>query len=187
MIALIATTKDGGMGTDHGLPWRCPVDLQDFLRTTIGQTVIVGRKTFETIPNRLVGRRVVVLSRTPIDETDTDLDHVDYCDSVEEALVHVRMMHKEALSLGHPQGQVFVIGGREIYDQFLPVIREVRHTVIPAQYVTDKPTVHIDITTMLPDTQWTVVERSLLMGRVGKNDAFSTNFVYKSIYKKFSE
>lgn len=180
MIALIATTKDGGMGTDHGLPWRCPVDLQDFLRTTIGQAVIVGRKTFETIPNRLVGRRVVVLSRKSYDT----FDHVDHCDSVEDTLYCLNHMRTKTEALNLPTGKVFVIGGKEIYDLFLPEISEIHHTVIPEQYVVETPTVHIDIPGMMIAGKWTTVSRTLMMGPTDVDTPPSTNFAYKTIYKK---
>ncbi|MDH3345773.1 MAG: dihydrofolate reductase [Kiritimatiellaceae bacterium] len=64
MIAIVARSKNGVIGLDGGLPWRCKGDLQFFKRTTMDQKIVVGRTTFEGLPP-LKGRDIYVLTRNP--------------------------------------------------------------------------------------------------------------------------
>ena len=64
MIALVARSKNGVIGLDGGLPWRCKGDLQFFKRTTMDRKIVVGRTTFEGLPP-LKGRELFVLTRNP--------------------------------------------------------------------------------------------------------------------------
>jgi dihydrofolate reductase len=64
MIAIVARSKNGVIGKDGGLPWRCKGDLQFFKRTTMGRKIVVGRTTFEGLPP-LQGRELYVLTRNP--------------------------------------------------------------------------------------------------------------------------
>jgi dihydrofolate reductase len=69
MVSLVvAYARNGVIGRDGDLPWRLPSDLAHFKQLTLGGTVLMGRKTYESIPERfrpLPGRRNLVLSRTP--------------------------------------------------------------------------------------------------------------------------
>lgn len=75
MIAVVAAFAEGGvMGKDGKMPWHLPGDLARFRRLTLGQTVVMGRKTYESIGHLLPGRRVLVLSRSLAPApTDTQL------------------------------------------------------------------------------------------------------------------
>lgn len=64
MIAIVARSKNGVIGKDGGLPWRCKGDLQFFKRTTMGRKIVVGRTTFEGLPP-LKGRELFVMTRNP--------------------------------------------------------------------------------------------------------------------------
>ncbi|PIN73488.1 dihydrofolate reductase [Candidatus Woesearchaeota archaeon CG10_big_fil_rev_8_21_14_0_10_45_16] len=109
MISIIvAMTKDRVIGRDNDLPWHLPEDLKNFKSLTTGNTVIMGRKTYESIPQKfrpLPNRHNIVISRSmPMAEGIT------VARSVEEAVIKAREIGKEA----------FIIGGGTIYRQSLP-------------------------------------------------------------------
>lgn len=102
MISIIAAVGDGGViGVDGGMPWHIPEDLRRFRELTMGGTVIMGRRTWESLPRPLDGRRVIVL-------THNALDNVETASSLEEAL-----------SLAGEN--VFIAGGGEVYREALPL------------------------------------------------------------------
>ena len=80
MITLhLARADNGVIGRDGGLPWRLPADLKRFKAQTMGKPMIMGRKTFESFPAPLPGRRHIVLTRdsrwsSPGAEVATDMD-----------------------------------------------------------------------------------------------------------------
>ena len=88
------------IGAKGGIPWRLPDDLKRLRRLTMGGTVVMGRKTYESIGKPLAGRRNVVVTR----QGDFRAEGCEVADSLEEAL----------------RGDVWVLGGGEIYAQALP-------------------------------------------------------------------
>lgn len=101
-LAIIAAIgKNRVIGKNGKLPWHISDDLRRFKRLTLGHTVLMGRKTFESIGRPLVQRRNVVITSHPIPDVET-------YPSVDEAL--------KAL---HQQDIVFVIGGATVYSQLL--------------------------------------------------------------------
>lgn len=111
---IVAMTPNRIIGNKGGLPWgRIPSDMVHFKNVTVeAGTVIMGRKTWESIPEKfrpLPGRRSIVLTRGPIPSTVPDLVH--FVGSVEEAC-------EEAAAHGF---RACVIGGEEIYRLFLAV------------------------------------------------------------------
>lgn len=101
-------TKEGVIGKDNSLPWKIPEDLQNFKNVTSGKTVIMGRKTFESIPEKyrpLPNRHNIIISRSMSSQ-----EGIDVCRSVKEALEKAESYGKE----------VFIIGGSSIYEQTLP-------------------------------------------------------------------
>ncbi len=111
MIAVVvAHSRNRVIGRDGDLPWRLPTDLRRFKELTAGGTVVMGRRTWDSLPPRfrpLPGRRNVVVSRNGCDAPEV-------CRSVDEAL----------------QGDCFVIGGGELYAQALPHADRVHATEI---------------------------------------------------------
>ncbi len=105
-VALVwAQAHDRVIGADGRLPWHLPEDLRLFKRLTTGGTVVMGRRTWESLPARnrpLPGRRNVVLSRDP----GWSAEGAERAGSVEEVLA------------GHPG--CWVIGGAAVYAAFLP-------------------------------------------------------------------
>lgn len=95
----LARADNGVIGVDGQLPWRLPADLKRFKALTMGQPMIMGRKTFESFPSPLPGRRHIVLTR----DTTWEAPGAEVAHSVDEAL-------KLAAS-----ERVAVIGGAEIF------------------------------------------------------------------------
>jgi dihydrofolate reductase len=104
MITLIAAmSRNACIGKDGSLPWRIPEDMAHFKEITMGHPVLMGRKTWESIPEKfrpLPGRQNIVVTRQ---DTYTLPENVERASSVEEAL------------LMHATEDIFVIGGAEVY------------------------------------------------------------------------
>lgn len=98
----LARADNGVIGRDGQLPWRLPADLRRFKAQTLGRPMIMGRKTFESFPAPLPGRRHIVLTR----DNGWQADGAEVAHDVEQAL---------ALA----GGDVAVIGGAEVFALFL--------------------------------------------------------------------
>lgn len=98
---IVAAAENGIIGRDNGLIWRLSGDMKRFKALTTGHTVIMGRKTFESMGRPLPNRRNIVISRNP-----------DYCAEGCEIAAGIH----EALQLTEGEEEVFIIGGGTIYD-----------------------------------------------------------------------
>ena len=112
MISIIvAMAKNGVIGKAGDLPWRLSADLKHFAKITTGQTVVMGRKTYESIVKRLghalPNRNNVILTL----QADFKAPDCTVVHSVDELIKIFPTSGKE----------IFIIGGGEIYKQFLPV------------------------------------------------------------------
>lgn len=106
VTAILAMNQDNVIGAAGSIPWHLPEDLAHFKRTTLGHPVIMGRKTWESLPFRpLPGRRNIVISRNP----DFQAEGAEICSSPEEAL-----------ALCAPDEKPFIIGGGAIYREAFP-------------------------------------------------------------------
>ncbi|RPG75714.1 MAG: dihydrofolate reductase [Euryarchaeota archaeon TMED248] len=110
LIFIYACDLNGAIGKDGDLPWRQSTDLQHFKRITLGGTIVMGRKTWESLPGKLPGRRNIVMSRS----TRDDIEILSY---------------EEVISLSKEQ-DVFIIGGGEIYNLFIDDVKELHRTLI---------------------------------------------------------
>ena len=108
MISIIvAVSDDWGIGRNNDLLWNIPEDLRRFKRLTTGKTVVMGKKTWESLPKKpLPGRKNVVITDVPGEKIENAVtvysiqDAIDKCDRDEE---------------------IFIIGGGSIYRQFMPL------------------------------------------------------------------
>ena len=99
---IVAVSKNGVIGKDNKLLWSLPTDLKNFRTLTSGNTVIMGRKTFDSIGKSLPNRLNVVISRTnPV---------IKDCIVVDNIISAIKKSDK---------GEIFIIGGEEIYKLFL--------------------------------------------------------------------
>jgi dihydrofolate reductase len=132
-VALIAAVaRNGVIGHDNDLLWKLPEDMAFFKRTTMGNPVIMGRKTWDSIPARfrpLSGRTNIVVTRQP----DWHAEGVLVAHGLEEALE----MALESVA-ANPHGlRAFVIGGAELYALALPHADELVLTEIEHDYEGD--------------------------------------------------
>ncbi len=116
---IVAMSKNRTIGSNGMLPWHLPADLKHFRNLTLDHTVIMGRKTYESIGKPLPRRRCIVISRNTA--------YKDHGCSVVHSL-------EEALESTKDQEEVFVIGGGEIYDQALHLTDTIYMTVIDKEF-----------------------------------------------------
>ena len=111
---ILARAGNGIIGANGKMPWHLPADLRRFKQLTMGRPMIMGRKTFDSLPALLEGRRHIVLTR----DKDWQDEGAEVARSVEEAL---RLANAP---------QVMVIGGAEIYALFLPIADRIELTEV---------------------------------------------------------
>jgi dihydrofolate reductase len=125
-IALIAAIgRNGELGKEGKLPWYLPQDLKFFKQVTTGQVVVMGRKTFETLPNQLLDRTIIVLTTQDLVVKSPD---VLVFHSVGEVLHYAYLHEVETL---------YVAGGGEIYKHFLPLADSMYLTHVAAEFDAD--------------------------------------------------
>jgi dihydrofolate reductase len=108
VVLVAAVARNGVIGRDGTLPWHLPEDMAHFRAVTIGHPVVMGRRTWESLPDRfrpLPGRRNVVVTRNP----DWQADGAERATSLEDAL-----------ALTRDADTVCVIGGAELFAAALP-------------------------------------------------------------------
>ncbi len=119
---IVAMTEKRVIGKENRLPWRIPEDLKRFKKLTMGHTVIMGRKTFESIGKPLPGRANVVISRNP--------------DFQAPGTVIIRSL-EEALDRCRNEDEVFVIGGSSLYRAALPLADRLYVTLVHGDFEGD--------------------------------------------------
>jgi dihydrofolate reductase len=131
LTLIVARARNGAIGLGNDLPWHLPEDLAFFKRTTMGATLVMGRRTWESIGRPLPGRKMVVVSRSPIAGIDDDGSSpavsgnaaVTRAPSLEEALRRHRAAGRE----------LFVIGGADVFRQVLSVADRILMTEIDVE------------------------------------------------------
>jgi len=152
---IFARARNGVIGHNNTLPWHLPEDLAHFKQTTLGQPVVMGRKTWESLPPKfrpLPGRTNIVVTR----QTDWHAEGALVAHSIEEALHHCAA-----------DAQVWVIGGAEVYAQAMPLANRAVVTEIDADFEGDAfaPTF---------DTSWHETERTSHLAANGLAYSFVT-------------
>lgn len=110
LTMIFACDINNAIGKDGDLPWRQTTDLQHFKQITLGGTIVMGRKTWESLPGKLPNRTHLVMTRSNRDDVDT-------------------ISYQEVLELSKEQ-EIFIIGGGEIYNLFLPHTEKIHRTII---------------------------------------------------------
>lgn len=129
---IFARARNGVIGRDNTLPWHLPEDLAHFKQTTLGQPVIMGRKTWESLPPKfrpLPGRTNIVVTRQRHWQADGAL--------VAHSLA-------QAVQLCPSDTPAWVIGGAEVYAQALPLATTAVVTEIEADFEGDAFAPHFD-------------------------------------------
>lgn len=114
LILIAALNKNRVIGKNGKIPWRIPEDLQRFKQLTTHHTVLMGRKTFESIGTPLLNRKNVVVSKQKIAS-----ENVEIYSSLDRALSHL-----------HTEEKIFIIGGGEIFQQTIELADELMLTIV---------------------------------------------------------
>jgi len=122
LTAIVAMTADRVIGKSGDLPWHLPDDLKFFKKTTSGHPVVMGRKTFDSIGKALPKRENIVITRDPAWHADG-----------------VEIIHHPRDLKDHPliDQQIFVIGGAQVYDFFLPMLTDIIITHVKGDFEGD--------------------------------------------------
>jgi len=152
---IFARARNGVIGHNNTLPWHLPEDLAHFKQTTLGQPVVMGRKTWESLPPKfrpLPGRTNIVVTR----QTHWQAEGAVVAHSIEEAM---QQCPNDA--------QVWVIGGAQVYAQAMPLATRAIITEIEADFEGDAfaPTF---------DANWQETARSTHVAPNGLNYSFVT-------------
>lgn len=107
---IVAAAENNAIGKDNQMLWHLPNDFKYFKKQTLNHSVVMGRKTFESIGKPLPERRNIVITRNP----DWMADDVDVANSLDEVLTYCR-----------DEREIFIIGGANIYKQALPLASKV--------------------------------------------------------------
>ena len=111
MISMIfACDEQGAIGKNGDLPWRQSTDLQHFKRITLNKTIVMGRKTWDSLGKALPSRRNIVMTRKGVEGIES-------------------MSFEQVLELSEDE-EVMIIGGGEIYALFLQHAKEIHRTIV---------------------------------------------------------
>ena len=128
-----------GIGTETGLPWKCPPDMKYFKSVTKDAVLVISMKTLLTIPNRLPDRQKIILTRDKTrypEHRALELEGNVFASDVDQAL--------SMISTIDPKTHVCVVGGAEIYELFKDHITHYTISYIPSNYRTATPTVFVN-------------------------------------------
>lgn len=118
IVLVVAIADNGVIGKDGAIPWHIPADLKRFKALTMGHTIVMGRKTWDSLPQKpLPGRTNVVVTR----QADWKAEGAVTATSLEQAI-------------GGTSGPVMVIGGAEIYARALPLATRIELTEVHRAY-----------------------------------------------------
>lgn len=124
ILLVVAVAENGVIGRAGGLPWRLKSDLQHFRALTMGKPVVMGRRTFASIPKPLKGRTTIVVSRDPAFAAPG----IVVAPSFEAALATAR---GDALRRG--ADAIAIVGGQDIFTRTLPIADRLEVTEVHAQ------------------------------------------------------
>ncbi len=115
---IVAMAENRVIGNDNALPWHLPADLKHFKAMTLGKPIIMGRKTWESLPGKLPGRAHIIISSNP--------------EYVAEGCVVVDSL-EAALEAAGAVPEVMIVGGAMLYAQALPVADRLYITVVETE------------------------------------------------------
>jgi dihydrofolate reductase len=163
MISIIvAVSDDWGIGMNNELLWHLPEDLKRFKKLTMGNAIVMGKKTWESLPKRpLPGRKNVVLTDNPSECIDCAITAYSISDALDKC---------------SSEKEIFIIGGGSIYRQFMPLADRLYITHVHKSTPADTYFTEID------PLQWEVTERDEHYNS-GENAVPYTYIIYDRIKK----
>jgi dihydrofolate reductase len=123
LSAIVAMAENRAIGKDNKLLWHIPEDLKHFKNTTMGKPMIMGRKSFESLPGMLPGRPHIVISRSMVLAHESDQFHG--VQSIKDAIELASTLNQE---------EIFITGGGEIYKQTLGMLDRLYLTIVHHEY-----------------------------------------------------
>jgi dihydrofolate reductase len=158
LSVIAAMSANRVIGINNSLPWKLPEDLKYFKNLTLGKSIIMGRKTFESIGRPLPSRENIVVTQQQNYKT---------------VGIKIAYSLEEAIELAENK-EIFIIGGAEIYKQSLPLVETVYLTLIEKNFDGDAYFPELDLKV------WHLVQEE-------SHYSESEKFTYKfQIYKKYS-
>ena len=172
---IVATDRNRGIGFKKTIPWHLPEELKYFKEVTMHKPVIMGRKTFESLPFILPGRlNIVITPQGPIEGVTT----VTSCD---EALVAAKA-YWDALNAPEERRETIIIGGAAIYKAFSSVYDKVYLTELDSSYPAD---IFFDDTflfgKLVPKDAWIKVSENKVDGVIPY-----TSYIYEKTQQKLN-
>ena len=155
---IVAMSKNRVIGKDNVMPWHLSDDLKNFKKITMGKTIIMGRRTYDSIGKALPGRKNVILSRSLKDKD------ILVFDNLENALVDV----------GNEE-EIFIIGGQDIYSQTINKANKLYLTTINDEIEGDK---------FFPDfdnSNWDIVDTKYYKKNKDSTHDFKSEILIKKI------
>ncbi len=122
LTLIAAVSENNGLGLNNKLLWNLREDLIRFKKLTLGHSIIMGRKTFESLPNALPERKNIILTRNKKFKAQN---------------AFITHSVNEAISLTDDDKQPFIIGGGEIYSLFIDISKKIELTLIHRKYKAD--------------------------------------------------
>ncbi len=120
---IVAVSQNGVIGKNNRLPWHIPADLKHFKELTWGKKIIMGRRTYQSLPKKLTGRQLVVISKS--------------LSSVESG-VELYPDLASALSSLDKESEHMIIGGEKLYCQTIDLVDKIYLTLIEQDFVGDR-------------------------------------------------
>ena len=114
IVLVAAIAEDNAIGLNNDLLWKLPEDLAHFKQLTVGKTILMGRKTFESVGRPLKNRRNIVVTSNK----DWSFAGVDVFHSLKDALASIK------------EEEVMIVGGAEIYKQSMPLANRMEITLV---------------------------------------------------------
>lgn len=157
---IVAHSKNKIIGKDNKIPWHIPEDLKRFKELTTGKTIVMGRKTFESLPFVLPNRKHIILTKNK--DFTYNNPNVEICYDINNIIQKYKNSEEE----------VFIIGGGEIYKQFLDTSTKLFITEVDITLDGDAFFPKIDY------SNWDLIFQS------DKNTSNELNYIYKDYIKK---
>ncbi|MCT1532007.1 dihydrofolate reductase [Sphingobacterium daejeonense] len=156
---IVAAAENNAIGKGNQMPWHLPNDFKYFKAKTMDHSIIMGRKTFESIGKPLPGRRNIIISRQPT----LNIEDVDVANSLQDVINYCR-----------DEREIFIIGGAEIFNQAMPMADEILLT-----------RVHTNIEGAdaffpeLPESDWELISQE----KHNKDDKHQYDYTFE-VYKR---
>ncbi|MCX6282012.1 MAG: dihydrofolate reductase [Bacteroidetes bacterium] len=157
---IVAIAENQAIGKDNDLLWHIPGDLKRFKQITLGHTVIMGKRTYYSLPKRpLAGRKNLVITDIP-------------GELIEGCLMAYSI--EDAVSKCNPYEETFIIGGASVYRQFMPLAGRLYLTRVHKSFEADVffPVINIE--------EWNVISRE----DIPKDENLGFSYSYENLERK---